>query len=199
MGKRRKRNKVNATGRNATTRFVRLDHRLLTSSAYRALTPTARCLLVEISMLYNGENNGSLYLSVRDATDRLGLSDMTSTTAAFNELQELGFIEMTNKAHFVVKSSDKSRARTWRLTWEAGPGQRAPSHGYDDWEPVPGTKAQTRMERGLGALKRYRRAWDRGKFAVLDSDTLDPFRPPPEGNAVLDSHTAATENRGVWE
>ena len=72
MGKRRNRNRVNATGRNNTSRFVRLDYRILNSNAYRSLSPNARSLLVELVMLYNGENNGSLYLSVRDAARAAG-------------------------------------------------------------------------------------------------------------------------------
>ena len=56
--RKRNKNKPNQTGRNPTTRFARLDHRLLNSPAYRALTPTARALLVELTMLDNGENCG---------------------------------------------------------------------------------------------------------------------------------------------
>jgi hypothetical protein len=70
MAKTRAKNKPNATGRSMTTRFARLDHRLLESSAYRALSPNARALLVELTMLENGNNNGSLWLSVRDGAAR---------------------------------------------------------------------------------------------------------------------------------
>lgn len=68
----RKKNRPNATGRNPTSRFVGLRHSLLSSNAYRSLSCAARALLVELVMLHNGENNGSLYLSVRDAAARLG-------------------------------------------------------------------------------------------------------------------------------
>ncbi len=63
----RGRNKPNATGRSMTSRFARLDHRLLESAAYRALSPNARALLVELTRMDNGSNNGALWLSVRDA------------------------------------------------------------------------------------------------------------------------------------
>ena len=104
MRKKNYNGKPNAKGRSYTSRFVRLEHSLLISNAYRALKPLARALIIEISMLYNGKNNGSLYLSVRDAADRLGVSDHSSVTSAFDQLQELGFIEISKEAHFSVIS-----------------------------------------------------------------------------------------------
>lgn len=172
MGKHRNKNRVNQTGRNPTTRFARLDHRLLNSCAYRALSVTARALLVELTMLDNGENNGSLYLSIRDAADRIGISDLTAVRNAFDELQALGFIELTEDAHFHVKAADKSRARCWRLTWLAGPGRKGPTMNFTTLQPESGTKAHRRMEKGMRALKRYSKARDSGRLPVLDSDTL---------------------------
>jgi hypothetical protein len=169
--RRRNRNKPNQKGRNPTSRFARLDHRLLNSPAYRALSTAARALLVELTMLDNGENNGSLYLSIRDAAGRLGMADLSAVRSAFDELQELGFIEMTETASFHVKAAEKSRARCWRLTWLAGPGRKAPSMAFIDCQPKPGTKAHKRMERGTRALKAFCKARDSGRLPVLDSDT----------------------------
>lgn len=169
--RKRNRNKPNHKGRNPTSRFARLDHRLLNSPAYRALGTAARALLVELTMLDNGENNGSLYLSIRDAAGRLGMADLTAVRSAFDELQELGFIDMTEAASFHVKAAEKSRARCWRLTWLAGPGRKGPSMAFMDCRPQPGTKAHKRMERGTRALKAFRKARDSGRLPVLDSDT----------------------------
>src|SRR3546814_19367076 len=79
--------KADQKGRSPTSRFTRLDHRLLTTPAYRALSPNARSLLVELAMMENGKNNGSLFLSVRDAAHRMGVSDQKTAGAAFVELQ----------------------------------------------------------------------------------------------------------------
>ncbi len=38
-------------------------------------------------------------------------------------------------------------------------------------QPEPGTKAHRRMERGMRALKAYRKDRDSGRLPVLDSDT----------------------------
>ncbi len=172
MRKHRSKNKVNQTGRSQTTRFARLDHRLLNSPAYRALSTAARALLVELTMLDNGENSGSLYLGIRDAAGRIGMADLTAVRCAFDELQELGFIEMTEDASFHIKAAEKSRARCCRLTWLVGPGRKAPSMTFLERQPPPGTKAHQRMERGTRALKAYRKNRDSGRLPVLDPDTL---------------------------
>lgn len=169
--RKRNKNKPNQKGRNPTSRFARLDHRLLNSAAYRALSTAARALLVELTMLDNGENNGSLYLSIRDAAGRLGMADLSAVRSAFDELQELGFIEMTENAWFHVKAAEKSRARCWRLTWLTGPGRKGASMAFMDCQPKLGTKAHKRMERGTRALKAFRKARDSGRLPVLDSDT----------------------------
>jgi hypothetical protein len=169
---RRRRNRPNATGRNDTSRFVRLDYRLLHSNAYRSLTPNARTLLIELAMLYNGENNGSLYLGVQDAAHRMGLSDHHAAGRAFDELRLRGFIEMTQDAHFEVKASETSRARTWRLTCFPGPGRKMADWAFMECEPEPQTAERRRMERGQRALKSYRKARDLNKLPVVDSTTM---------------------------
>lgn len=166
--------KPNATGRSNTDRFVRLPHLILNSCAYRSLSLKARCLLVELGMLYNGSNNGGIFLSVEDAKCRLGLGDHHTVTAAFNELQELGFITKTAEAHFHVKTSETSRARTWRLNWEAGPGRKGPSMDFLAHEAEPKTTARARMERGMRALKKFRKAKAEGKMPVVESTILTP-------------------------
>ena len=196
MASRRNRNRVNATGRNVTSRFVRLDYRILNSNAYRALGPNDRSLLVELVMLYNSENNGSLYLSVRDAAHRMGVADLTTASRSFDTLQALGFIELTMPSEFRSGSSGKSRARCWRLTWLAGPGRKAPSCEFLEREPAAQMPARKRMERGLRSLKAFRRGRDSGKFPVLDSDMLHQFAPRWPAAPVLVSDTPDAGNGG---
>jgi ribosomal protein L32 len=195
MPRRRSKNKPNATGRNVTTRFARLDHRILHSNAYRALSPNARSLLVELTSMENGNNNGSLFLSVKDGAHRMGVADLTAASRAFDELQELGFIEMTQDARF-TPAADKSRARCWRLTWQSGPGRKAPTWNFMEREPEPKTKARKRMERGQKALKAYRRARDTGRLPVLDSNTICPHTGFYPIKAVAESNTPKLHNGG---
>lgn len=191
----RNRNRPNATGRNLHQRHIQLTYRLLECPAYRSLSPNARALLVELAMLYNGSNNGSLYLSVRDAAARLGLGSLKSAQDALDELQALGFIEMVQDAHFKVKAAEHSRARTWRLTWLAGPGKRMPELELYERQPRPQTKSRQRMERGLRALKAFRKGKAKGHFPVSDSDTLTADNAPPFIKPVSKSMTASTQNR----
>ncbi len=190
----RNRNRVNATGRNNTSRFARLDHRILNSNAYRALNPNDRSLLIELIMLYNGENNGSLYLSVRDAAHRMGVADLTAASRSFETLQTLGFIAMTMPSEFRPGSSNRSRARCWRLLWLPGPGRKAPAWDFLDREPRPQTPARKRMEHGLRALKAYRKARDQNKMPVLDSNTIATFEGVQRHGPVLESNTPNNEN-----
>lgn len=144
-------------------------------------------------MLYNGRNNGSLYLGVQDAAHRLGVADHHAASRAFDELQELGLIELTQDAHFAVKASETSRARTWRLTWLPGPGRKIADWKFLDREPEPQTPARKRMERGMRVLKNYRRGRESNKFPVVDSTVLGIFG----GEAMVDSTTLKVKNSGI--
>ena len=161
------------SGRNAEPqgRFARLDHKLSASPAYRSLNPTARALLVELAMMENGKNNGSLWLSVRDAAKRLGLADAKAIQGAFSALADSGFLAMTCNAYFNVRASDVSRARCWRLTWLPVPGVAAPTNEWVRYTPAD-DRAQVRAHLGAKALASYRRQLSRNKFPVVESSTL---------------------------
>lgn len=166
-------NKPNQTGRNdKPSRFVMLDHRLLESPAYAMLDVVARCLLVELIALFDGKNNGSIYLSTKDATARLGRSDERAIIAAFELLQAVGLIEQTKGAHFAIKTGDTSRARCWRLLWLVWPecpnrNKRPASLGYLQFQ-ASGKAA----DRRLRALAKYRKAKTIGKFSAVESTVL---------------------------
>lgn len=169
------------------TRFARLDHDILQSAAYRALSCTARALLVEFAMLYNTRNNGELYLSVRDAAARLGLSDMTAASAAMAELMDLGFIDVTADGIFASSGNGQSKARCFRITWEQAPGSSA-TFDYRT-AVVRGNKPAKRAMIGRQALARYATQKNRGEnsntlppVSVSDSNTLPrncAVEPPP--------------------
>jgi hypothetical protein len=191
----RGRNKPNATGRNTKSRFARLDHRLIESPAYRALSPNARALLVEFTRMDNASNNGALWLSVRDAAVHMGVANTKTASAALSELQDMGFIAMTKDAHFRVKAAETSRARCWRLTWLPIPKRQGPTNDYQERQPT--TKpARKRMEAGLRALKAFKRTALQNQMPV---DELHTLTPKPAGMAALavdKLHTAKAANDG---
>lgn len=186
--------KPNKKGRNdgPVDRFARLPHSILFSPAYRALTPNARALLTELTSMDVGDNNGSLWMSVRDAAARMGLSNKDSASKAFEELERVGFIRMTKDAHFSIKAADTSRARCWRLTWLHAPG----TGKTDEWRSFEATDKPTkaRMERGLEADRAYRKAKAREKLPVLNSGTIKAATQQIAARAVHKTGTAKSAN-----
>ena len=166
---RRGRNKVNATGRNENTtkRFAGIPHEILISAAYRSLDCTARALLLELVMMENGQNNGSVWLSVRDAVDRLGITDARPAIRSFDMLQSVGLIAMTKEAHFSIKAADTSRARCWRLTWLRF-DRKPPSNEWSNYQPPAGSRENKRADQGLRAMSRYRKQLSQNKIPIVD-------------------------------
>lgn len=118
----KRRKKMLPNGRHSGEfRHVRLHHWLIQSKAYKDLSVGARALLVELYALYNGDNNGDLFLSTREAGARLRISK-SSAWRLFAELENLGFIRPRERGAFSLKSR---HATTWILTEFAFAGQLA--------------------------------------------------------------------------
>ena len=145
-------------------------------------------------MMDNGKNNGSIWLSVRDATDRIGFADFRPALQAFEDLIAAGLIAMTKDAHFSVKAAETSRARCWRLTWLAWPEgpktKRAPTNEWETYSPPGQTPERKRANRRLEALARYRKALSEQKMPVVDSTTMEVEMPENETRPVGESTTA---------
>ena len=114
MGKsRRPGRRTSSDGRSlGDTKHVRLHKWLLNGAAYRSLSCYARATLVELYDLYNGSNNGEMFLSVREAARRIGTSARTAMKA-LDQLKERGFIRPHRAGAFSVKFK---YATSWILT-----------------------------------------------------------------------------------
>ncbi len=100
---------------------VRFYHWELKSAAFRSPSLAARCVLIELKALYNGSNNGSLFLSAREAAKRVGIGK-TLAWEALHELQEKGFIRAVQRGSFSWKTgARRGDATCWLLT-EHPPG-----------------------------------------------------------------------------
>ena len=83
---------VNAKGRSIQSKkHVRLHQWLMETPAWRSLDPYASRLLIELYSLYNGSNNGEVFLSVREAGRRCNFDPGTASNR-FRLLEERGFI-----------------------------------------------------------------------------------------------------------
>jgi hypothetical protein len=104
--------------------WVQLEHYLLATPAWRALSPNARALYVEVKRRYNGKNNGLISFSAREAGDVLNASHHTGARV-LQELQEHGFLAVTEESNFDRKVKI---AREYRLTEarDDRPGLEAP-------------------------------------------------------------------------
>jgi hypothetical protein len=106
--------KSKASRRARGAKHVRLYLYMLKTPAWLSLSCQAKCLLIELMALYNGMNNGELYLSVRCAS-RLLHTGMRQARAAFAELEDRGFIRATRKGSR-TRRGEIRLATCWRLT-----------------------------------------------------------------------------------
>lgn len=188
---------ANAKGRNehrtgSAARVLIVRRSLIHSPQFSALSPASKTLFWELHSIFNGTNRENVFLSVRDAAGRLGLSCLKAVSAAFDELEGLGFIQESIGSSFRQKYDNKSRARAWRLMWIghdrkcAGP-ECLPELDFKNLDRRQKMRVQKRSE----VLSRYLKDYSQGKFAVEDSSTL-----AARGElAVEDSSTLETENR----
>lgn len=110
---------------------VRLYAHEMACPAYRTLSTDARALLVELRALYRPANGNVVFLSIRDAMERLGVGQRR-VQAAFAELIERGWIMIETPGGFTTKTR---HATSYRLENEPGPAPGAqPSKAYMRWE-----------------------------------------------------------------
>lgn len=133
--KARRGRRADATGRSVgDSQHVRLYRWELESAAYKSLSLGARALLVELRALCNGSNNGSLFLSVREAAQRLN-SSKSFAADRFQELHDKGFIRPKTRGGFNVKCLvGEGRATSWVLTNEPF-ANALPTKDFMRWRP----------------------------------------------------------------
>ena len=122
--------RANAKGRNDGAKHVRMYWWLLDCPAYRHLSCYGRALLVEVIYRHNGDNNGRILMSVREAADRLGIAPNTALKA-LAELRDTGFIRLVKAGSFSLK---RRHATEWTLTMFAV-GDVKPTKDFMNWEP----------------------------------------------------------------
>lgn len=177
MGK-AKPKRPNATGRNAertgSADRVLIVRRSLWHAPHIAAAGTAgRALMIELQAMFNGANNGAIFLSVRDAADRLGFTDLEAASNAFTDLESVGLITVTVEGSFAMKSGEVSRARALRLNWIGEDGKCVAA---EQLPPLDFTKLNDRQKRRVAkrsrALERYMKEQQERKSAVRETRTL---------------------------
>ena len=124
------RKKLNAFGMASDRKHIRLHRWMMDSPAWQSLSLGARCLLLEVWNRHTGENNGAISMSVREASDLLGIG-VNAPTRLFGELQDKGFLKVRRKGSFTRKGG---KASTWELTMERCDGN-PPTKEFMRWRP----------------------------------------------------------------
>ena len=155
--------------------FTKMIRTTMETPAWRALSTTAQALYPWLKLEWRGpqaNNNGKIRLSVREAAERLGVSDQNTAARAFHDLQAKGFLVLTEHAVLGIEGAAKSPA--YELTELALPYGDKPDGRklYRDWRPgadFPVHKARAHNPKGkTGKAKAYR---DYHDGAIVDFTT----------------------------
>lgn len=182
---------------------VRLYGWMMKTLAWQSLSVGPRSLLVELYSLWDGTNNGKLYLSIRQAASRLHVSPNTVATW-FDVLIERGFIKVAQIGSFRLKIK---HATTWSLT-EHPIGDALPTKDFARWRPADDGVIRRRSRRGGFRWNKATRKQNAAsnfdtvgiKECVKDSNlsprktasryrTLTPSQPKSAAVGVNDRHT----------
>ena len=95
-----------------TFAFTAVPKHITRSDAWFACRPAARLIWIAVLERFNGSNNGSISLSVREAAEYAGCSPNTAGRM-FDELIDAGLLICSQTSSF---TSGKRLARLWELT-----------------------------------------------------------------------------------
>lgn len=125
------------TGRSKSDgQFASMPYPMLRSAAWRSLKGPAIKVFLELHTRYWGGNNGELSLSLGEAARILGIGKATAQ-AAFDELIEKGFIEMTKQGHWYGRVASE-----YRITKERT-GRENATNEWRIWQPPDAEKTES--------------------------------------------------------
>ena len=134
------RNKPYKRHKKGAGRHVQLQEWFQATEAWATLQPGPRALYVELKRLYNGNNNGKLFLSHRDAAEALNVHRNT-VGPWFKELERRGIICMTKGPH--LGSEGHGKAAQWALCEMPTHDGKPSDHSFRSWteKKKPRTKS----------------------------------------------------------
>lgn len=122
--------KHNNKGRSNNTRYVKIDHYIMKSKAWQALTPRDIMIWLILCYKYNGVNNGRIGLSIRDAASR-GKMSQNSAGKSINKLISLGFIKKRREGSFAQKQPLASEFELTHVSYK----DNSASKEFTRWKP----------------------------------------------------------------
>lgn len=123
--------RVSSDGRShRDPKHARLYKWEMESEAYQSLGSHARALLMEFRMLYNGDNNGEIYMGLRQMMARLHVGRKAAEIAR-DQLIDRGFVKVMREGSFNVKIR---HATEWAITNEPVGDATLPTKEYMSWK-----------------------------------------------------------------
>jgi len=123
-------------GRREKEPFIYLSKAQVDSPSWMDVMPIGRCILIEMLKRYNGQNNGDISLSYREA-QHVGKCGADTARRALDELQTHGWIRLHNKGAYQNK-----HASTWILTIRPYNNQPA-TNDWRKWTPEKNASTHT--------------------------------------------------------
>lgn len=123
--------KMRSNGRTKYPTFVMLTYYMMESEAWQSLSAHAQALWLHIRKRYRPDNNGSIPLSVREASIFLNCGK-AKAKEAFDELLDRGFIKVGRDSKFTQKSKV---AREWVFTHESY-NNHGPTNEWRNWKKL---------------------------------------------------------------
>jgi len=159
----RQRSKLNKVG----GAFLALPHGMLNSVNFKALSPKAVKLLLDISVQYYGTNNGDLQATWTHMNAR-GWKSRETLDTALRELQHYGFIEKTRQGGL---NKCSLFAVTWRVIDDCGDkydaGVKPTNSASNEWKMSKARWANQRKQNASTEFPTYRPA-QRDNSAVIE-------------------------------
>lgn len=118
--------------RKGKAKFIMLERYLYRSPAWQALDSHACRLYLELKDRYDGQNNGRIALSCRDAATILKASKATASRA-FSSLIENGFVRVSKVSGFNIKSRTATEYRLTEHMCDVTGG--SPTKDFMKWTP----------------------------------------------------------------
>ena len=97
--------------------YLLLPYAIIKHPSFKALSASSVRVLIEMSLGFNGNNNGQIGFSTRQAAKCLD-SGQERAKRAFDQLQEYGFIVCQTQSSFNMKTK---KAREWEITFQLMP------------------------------------------------------------------------------
>jgi hypothetical protein len=169
---------------------------MLRSSAWRSLSPVARCIFLELAAIYNGGNNGFIALSTRDAAKYVCCSKDTAARAFF-ELKQKGFIVCCLRGHFDRKSPHASEYRLTLYSCDRT-GEKA-SKAFMRWHPDEAKPVAGPMGRTAGPTSGTVQSLTKENYRLRSDDKDRQASSEPSTSPTTGTHIIYQMGSGVEE